>query len=316
MLTQASGTVITFATGVTAYLLGLRHAFDADHITAIDNTSRKILAEGRKPHSTGLFFALGHSSVVVLVTALLSLGMSVVASSLKDDHSAFHLLGSLIGGSVSGVFLILVAAMNAALLVSLVRVMKGIRAGTHDDTDIVTALDNRGLIARLLRPLTKSIDKPWKMYPLGFLFGLGFDTATSIALMVMASTSVLSGSSFWAALSVPLIFTSGMALGDSLDGILMTHAYSWALARPVRRVWYNLVVTAISVLAALIIGVPILAGVAVNSFHLDGPVLNFLASIPLDNLGYVLIGVFVAVWACFSLAWRIFKIEERYSRAA
>jgi high-affinity nickel-transport protein len=290
------GSGITLATGLTAYLLGLRHAFDADHITAIDNTTRKLMADGKKAHNVGFFFALGHSTVVITATALLALGVQWIGSEITNQTSVLHTVGNMIGGLVSGGFLVVVAVLNTVVLVALIRALKNVRSGKAGDEDVAHVLDTRGAIARLLRPVNRVIDKPWKMYPLGLLFGLGFDTASSVALMVMSSVSVLAGNSLLAAVSVPLIFTAGMALGDSVDGALMVRAYRWSGSVPVRRAQYNVAVTSLSIVAALMIGVPTLASVAVDSFGWHTPALDWLGGISFENIGFVLAAMFMSFW--------------------
>jgi nickel/cobalt transporter (NiCoT) family protein len=303
-LNTGAGSTITLSTGLTAYLLGLRHAFDADHITAIDNTTRKLVSEGRKAHSVGLFFALGHSTVVVAATVLLVAGAAWVGSAITTDTSAVRHLGGLVGGLMSGGFLLVMAALNSVVLVALLRSLRSVREGHASEGDISKVLDTRGAMSRLLRPVNRLIDRPGKMYVMGLLFGLGFDTATSIALMVMSSVGVLAGSSVWAAIAVPLTFTAGMALGDSLDGLLMQRAYTWATDAPVQRAQYNVAVTTLSIAAALAIGLPTLAGVSVTYLGWHQPVLELLSRVSFEYAGLALFVMFMSFWAVSFIVWR------------
>lgn len=287
--------VIGWGTGIAAYLLGLRHAFDADHIVAIDNTTRKLIGEGQRPNSVGLFFSLGHSSVVVLVSIFIVAGFSFAGDQLADENSALRQVGGTVGGVVAGLFLLLIGILNAISMRKMLQAYRQAQRTGGDMHQIEHELEHRGLLARLFAPLARTIDKPWKMYPLGLLFGLGLDTASSIGLMVLAGTTALAEGSLWVALSLPLIFAAGMALGDSVDGILMNHVYGWAQVDPAKRARYNLVVTGLSVVAALAVAVPVLAGVLVDRFGFN--LLNPLAGVNLDNVGYMLVGLFSATWA-------------------
>lgn len=281
-------------TGIAAYLLGLRHAFDADHIVAIDNTTRKLINDGKRPNSVGLFFSLGHSSVVMLASIAIVAGFSLAGNQLADEDSPLRQIGGTIGGVVSGTFLLLIAILNAITLRKMAQAYRLAKTTGADMHHLEHELEKRGLLARVFAPLARTIDKPWKMYPLGFLFGLGLDTASSIGLMVLAGTSALSGGSLWAALALPVIFAAGMALGDSVDGIFMNHVYGWAQVEPLRRARYNLTVTAVSVAAALVVSVPVLADVLVKRF--GAPFLEPLADVSLDNVGYALVTIFAAAW--------------------
>lgn len=286
---------IGWGTGIAAYLLGLRHAFDADHIVAIDNTTRKLIADGQRPNSVGLFFSLGHSSVVFLASVFIIAGFSFAGDQLSDESSTLRQVGGTIGGVVSGSFLLLIALLNSVTLKKMFKAYRIARSTGADMHALEHELEKRGLLARLFAPVAKAIDKPWKMYPLGFLFGLGLDTASSIGLMVLAGTSALSGGSLWVALAMPIIFAAGMALGDSVDGIFMNHVYGWAQVEPMRRAKYNLAVTSLSVVAALAVAVPVLSGVLVERFGYEP--LEIVAAVSLDNMGYVLVGLFAAAWA-------------------
>ena len=223
-----------FGTGVLAYTLGLRHAFDADHISAIDNTTRKLMADGKRPLSVGFFFSLGHSSVVFVLALLLNFGIKALQSQVQNDSSSLHHYTGLVGTSVSGAFLYLIAILNVVILVSIVRVFLEMRRGRYDQEELERQLDSRGLMNRFFGPLARRVDAPWKMYPMGLLFGLGFDTATEIALLVLAGGAVASGLPFYAILCLPILFAAGMSLMDTIEGTFMNFAYEWAFAEPVR----------------------------------------------------------------------------------
>jgi high-affinity nickel-transport protein len=312
-LSAGPGTGIGISAGILAYLLGLRHAFDADHVAAIDNTTRKLIADGQRPNSVGFFFSLGHSTVVFTASALIALGFATVGTQLADETSTLRQVGAAIGGLVSSGFLLALAGINLIVLIGVLRTFARMRTQPGSSTDVDTALASRGIMTRLTRPLARTIDKPWKMYPLGILFGLGFDTASSIALLGMAGTSAITGNSFWSVLALPIIFAAGMSLGDTADGVFMNRAYQWAFARPVRRAYYNIAVTAISVLAAITIAVPLLAGVLVHQFNATWPPLRVLAAIDLTNTGFVLVGLFALTWALSVAVWKFGRIEERWN---
>ncbi len=246
--------VFGWATGVLALTLGMRHAFDADHIAAIDNTTRKLAAEGKRPLAVGFFFSLGHSSVVFLLALLVGLGLSALTSQVEDQGSLLHVVTGIIGPSVSGLFLILIAIINILVTANIVRVFRRMRRGDFDESAFESELGKRGLLNRVFGRLGEQIDASWKIYPLGFLFGLGFDTATEVTLLVVSGSAVLAGLPWWAILSLPLLFAAGMCLFDTVDGILMNFAYGWAFITPARKVYYNVVITVMSVFIALVIG--------------------------------------------------------------
>src|SRR5580698_11230578 len=240
--------------GVTAYTLGMRHAFDADHIAAIDNTTRKLMADGQRPLSVGFWFSLGHSSIVFALAFMLSLGVKAVVGPVRNSGSSLHHYTGLIGTSVSGTFLYLIAAINVIILVGIVKVFRDIRRGVYDEETLEEHLNNRGLMNRILRPIMKSIDRPGQMYPVGMLFGLGFDTASEVALLVLASAGAAGGLPWYAILSLPVLFAAGMCLFDTIDGTFMNFAYGWAFSRPIRKVYYNITITTLSAVVAVFIG--------------------------------------------------------------
>lgn len=305
---------ITIGTGVVAYFLGLRHAFDADHIAAIDNTTRKLINDGQRPASVGFFFSLGHSSIVFTAVVLIALGLRTIGEQLADDTSALRIVGGTIGSLVAGGFLLLIAALNVNVFTNIFKTFLKMRHGHHDEAALERHLNNRGFLNRLLAPLARMVDKPWKMYPLGLLFGLGFDTATSVAMLALAGSAALTGNAIWAAIALPVVFAAGMSLGDTIDGIAMNQAYGWAMARPVRKAYYNLTITAVSILAAVLIAVPILASVLVERFGASG-LLEDIAAIDMENLGFALAGLFIALWGVSVAVWKYGRIEDRWNNS-
>ncbi|MEC3913437.1 HoxN/HupN/NixA family nickel/cobalt transporter [Nocardia sp. CDC160] len=301
--------------GVTAYTLGMRHAFDADHIAAIDNTTRKLMADGKRPVSVGFWFALGHSTVVVLLAAGIAAGARVATTLVDDDSSARKDLG-LVATLSSGTFLYLIAALNLVALAGIWRVFKAMRAGQFDEHELERHLDNRGFINRILGRLTRSITRPGQMYPIGLLFGIGFDTATEVTLMVMAGSGAAAGLPWYAIVCLPLLFASGMSLFDTLDGTFMNFAYHWAFSNPVRKVYYNLTITGLSIAVAFLIGTIELVGIVHDKLDLTDPITAWIAGIDLNNVGFVIVGLFVAVWAIALAYWRLAKVESRWSLTA
>lgn len=302
--------------GLTAYTLGLRHAFDADHIAAIDNTTRKLMADGQRPLGVGFFFSLGHSTVVFGLALLLSVGVKAVAGPVEDDSSALHHYTGLIGTSVSGVFLYLIAAINLVILVGIVRVFLRMRGGDYDETALEAHLNNRGALNRLFGRFTKSITKSWHMYPLGLLFGLGFDTATEIALLVLAGTSAVAGVPWYAILCLPVLFAAGMSLLDTIDGTFMNFAYGWAFSEPVRKVFYNLAVTGLSVSIALMIGTVQLTSALAEGLHLTSEPWRSITELDMNVVGYAIVGLFLITWIGAYAVWRLGRIEQRWSGQA
>ncbi|BBZ38520.1 HoxN/HupN/NixA family nickel/cobalt transporter [Mycobacterium conspicuum] len=308
-----------FGTGVglTAYTLGLRHAFDADHIAAIDNTTRKLMSDGRRPLAVGFFFSLGHSTVVFGLALLLATGVKAVIGPVQDDSSRLHHYTGLIGTGVSGVFLYLIALLNVVVLVGILRVFARLRRGEYDSeqdgAELERQLVNRGLLNRFLGRVTASITASWQMYPVGLLFGLGFDTATEIALLVLAGSSAAAGLPWYAILCLPVLFTAGMCLLDTIDGSFMNFAYGWAFANPVRKIYYNLTITGLSVAVALQIGSIELLGLFAGQLGWRGPFWDWLGGFDLNAVGFVVVGVFVLTWVIALLVWRYARIEEKWA---
>ncbi|MBZ3901557.1 HoxN/HupN/NixA family nickel/cobalt transporter [Streptomyces griseiscabiei] len=299
--------------GVTAYTLGMRHAFDADHIAAIDNTTRKLMGEGQRPLSVGFWFSLGHSSIVFALTFLLTLGVKALAGPVRDDDSTLHDITGWVGTTVSGTFLYVIAIINLVIMVGIWKVFREMRSGTFDEAALEERLNSRGFMNRLLGRLMRSITKPWQMFPLGLLFGLGFDTATEVALLVLAGSGAASGLPWYAILCLPVLFAAGMSLLDTIDGSFMNFAYGWAFSKPVRKVYYNLTITGLSVAVALLIGTVELLGLVAEKAHLHGAFWDWVAGLDLNVIGYVVVGLFVVTWAVALLVWRLARIEERWT---
>jgi high-affinity nickel-transport protein len=312
----ADGSVFGWGTAALAYTLGMRHAFDADHISAIDNTTRKLMADGQRPLGVGFFFSLGHSSVVAGLAILLNFGIAAVGSQLKDENSALHHYTGLIGVTVSGTFLMLIAILNLIVMVSIVKVFFKMRQGAYSEEELEKHLDSRGFFMRFFGPIAKRIDKSWKMYPLGLLFGLGFDTATEVGLLVLAGSSVIAGLPWWAIISLPLFFAGGMSLLDTIDGSFMNFAYGWAFSKPVRKVYYNIVITALSVGTAMFIGALELSQVIAQQLNLSGGYWDWAGGINLNSAGYIIVATFAVVWIIALAVWRYGKIEDRWHDAA
>jgi high-affinity nickel-transport protein len=318
--------VFTIGVGILAYTFGMRHAFDADHIAAVDNTTRKLMADNiekeavgvpraeiRRPLSVGFWFSLGHSTIVFLLALLLSMGVKALAGQVENDDSELHSVTGVIGASVSGAFLWILGILNLVVLVGIVRVFREMRSGRYDEAQLEDQLNKRGLMNRFLGGLTKSVRKPWHIYPIGVLFGLGFDTATEVGLLVLAGGAAVFNLPFWAILVLPVLFAAGMSLLDTTDGVFMNAAYGWAFAKPVRKVFYNITITAISVAVALIIGTIELVGVLADQANITSGPLSAIADIPLDYAGYGIVALFVAAWMVALAVWRYGRIEQKWS---
>ncbi|RDI99375.1 HoxN/HupN/NixA family nickel/cobalt transporter [Dyella solisilvae] len=286
---------VILATAFLAYTFGLRHAFDADHIAAIDNVVRKLIQEGRQPFSVGLFFSLGHSTIVILA----SVAIAATAAALKDRLDAFHSMGGLIGTAISSLFLLGIGIANLFILRGVWTVFeRGRRGGKIVDEDLDALLDGRGLLARLFRPLFGVVRRSWHMYPIGLLFGLGFDTASEIGLLGISATQAAQGMSVWTILVFPALFTAGMTLLDTTDSVFMAGAYGWAFIHPVRKLWYNLTITAASVVVALFIGGVQALGLIRDRLGLQGDFWNVVGRLNdhFGNLSFGVVGIFLAAW--------------------
>jgi high-affinity nickel-transport protein len=308
----ASG-VFGIGLGATAYTLGMRHAFDADHIAAIDNTTRKLLTDGQRPLSVGFWFSLGHSTIVFLLSLLLSLGVRALNGQVQNDSSTLHQATGVIGTAVSGTFLYIIGIINLVVLVGIIKVFMQMRRGSFDEAALEQQLNNRGFMNRFLNRVTKAVRKPWQMYPTGVLFGLGFDTATEVALLVLAAGAAAVALPWYAILVLPVLFAAGMSMFDTADGCFMNFAYGWAFAKPVRKVFYNITVTALSVAVALIIGTIELISILTNQLSIDSGPLAAIANVNLNNVGFFIVGLFVVTWVLALAVWRFARIEDRWT---
>ncbi|WP_305788705.1 HoxN/HupN/NixA family nickel/cobalt transporter [Symbioplanes lichenis] len=306
--------VFTVGVGVLAYTFGMRHAFDADHIAAVDNTTRKLMQENeRKPLSVGFWFSLGHSTIVFALAFLLSIGVKALAGQVSSQGSELHSVTGVIGASVSGAFLWILGILNLVVLLGIIRVFRAMRCGHFDEQELEDQLNKRGFMNRILGGLTRSVRKPWHIYPIGVLFGLGFDTATEVGLLVLAGGAAAFNLPFYSILVLPILFAAGMCLLDTVDGVFMNAAYGWAFAQPVRKVFYNITITSISVAVALIIGTVELIGVLDDQAHITTGPLAAIGSIPLDYAGYGIVALFVVSWLIALAVWRFGRIEQRWS---
>jgi high-affinity nickel-transport protein len=305
--------MFTVGIGITAYTLGMRHAFDADHISAIDNTTRKLMSAGKRPLSVGFWFSLGHSSIVFALALLISLGVRSLDGPVKHSGSSLHQVTGWIGTTVSGVFLYVIAALNILILIGILKVFRQMKSGRYDEAELERQLDSRGLMNRVFGRITKAVNKPSQMYPVGLLFGLGFDTATEVALLVIAGTAGAAGLPWYAILCLPILFAAGMSLLDSIDGSFMNFAYGWAFSKPVRKVFYNITITGLSAAVALVIGTIELGGLLAQHLNLSGSFWKWFENIDINLLGFLIVGMFVATWAVALSVWHLGHIEERWS---
>jgi nickel/cobalt transporter (NiCoT) family protein len=308
-----SAGIPTIGLGITAYTLGLRHAFDADHISAIDNTTRNLMAQGKRPLSVGFWFSLGHSTIVFALALLISLGVRSLDGPAGNDHSTLRQTTSSIGTAVSGGFLYLIAAINIVILLGILKVFREMRTGRYDEAALERQLNSRGLMNRVFGRLTKAVAKPRHMYPVGLLFGLGFDTASEVALLVIAAGAGTAGLPLYAILCLPILFAAGMSLMDSIDGSFMNFAYGWALSKPIRKVFYNLTITGLSVAVALVIGTIQVGGLISSELDLSGSFWSWFENVDINVLGFVIVAMFVATWTIALVTWRVGRIEERWS---
>jgi high-affinity nickel-transport protein len=298
---RLGGAAFSVGVGLTAYTLGMRHAFDADHIAAIDNTTRKLMGDGQRPLSVGFWFSLGHSSVVFGLALLLSFGVRTLAGQVTDGHSTLETLTGAVGTTVSGTFLFAIGLINLAMLAGVARAVRAVRSGRHSEAEIERMLAPKGPLSTLTKRLGRRITAPWQMYPLGLLFGLGFDTATEVALLFLAAGAAFGALPFYAILCLPVLFAAGMSLLDTLDGAFMAFAYGWAFARPARKLYYNLTVTGLSVAVALGIGsLELLSALGVTT-------------VGLGDVGYLVVGLFALTWVVAVAVWRLGRIEQRWA---
>jgi high-affinity nickel-transport protein len=311
---QVSSTqVFGVGLGLTAYTLGMRHAFDADHIAAIDNTTRKLMGEGKRPVSVGFWFSLGHSSIVFGLCLLLAAGVRALAGEVGSDQSTLHSVTGLIGTSVSGLFLYIIGVLNLVVLVGILRVFREMRSGHFDEGQLEQHLNNRGFMNRILGGATKAVRSPGQMYLVGVLFGLGFDTATEVSLLVLAGGAAAFALPWYAIMTLPVLFAAGMSLLDSIDGCFMNFAYGWAFSQPVRKVYYNLTITGLSVAVALIIGTIELTSILTDRLDITTGPLAAIGRADLNLVGYAIVALFVLTWVVALAVWRFGRIEEKWS---
>jgi len=303
-----------------AYTLGLRHAFDADHISAIDNTTRKVMNERQgtdkpRPFSFGFFFSLGHSTIVVAIGVGIIIAEKTVFAAVSNDGSGLEQFGGLFGTIVSASFLFLIGLLNVVILTGIVRVFRDMRRGQYDEAELERQLNNRGFFFRFFGRWMRAIDKEWQMYPVGVVFGMGFDTATEVALL--ATTALLASQHipWYAILCLPILFTAGMSLMDTTDGLFMNLAYGWAFFNPVRKVYYNLAITGLSVAICFFIGGIEVLGLLPSEIHSfpQGGFWGFMENFDINKAGFVIVGLFVVTWAAAMLVWRYGHIEERWT---
>ena len=295
--------------GFVAYMFGLRHAFDADHIAAVDDTVRFMLQKGKKPLSVGFFFSLGHSTVVLA----LAIGIAFAASAVKMQLPQLKNIGAVIGASVSGTFLWIIGILNLLVLLDILKIWQKAKSGTHSHAHLDLLLQKRGLLNRLFGGrLQKLMNHSWQMYPLGLLFGLGFDTASEVGLLAMTAGASAGNLPIPAVLCLPILFAAGMTVMDTTDGVLMCKAYDWAFLNPLRKIFYNITTTGLSVAVALLIGSIELLQVLITMLNLHGRLLDFLAELDFGILGYLIVGLFLAAWGMSVAVWKFGKIEQRY----
>jgi len=296
--------------GFVAYMFGLRHAFDADHIAAIDDTVRYMLQKGTKPLGIGFFFSLGHSTVVLCLT----IGIAFAAAAVKQELPALKNIGGVLGASVSGTFLWLIGILNFLVLLDILGVWNKAKTGHHDHRHLEQLLAQRGLLNRLFGGrLKKFVEHSWQMYPLGALFGLGFDTASEVGLLAMTAGASAGNLPMDAILALPILFAAGMSLMDTTDAVLMSKAYNWAFLNPLRKIFYNLTTTSLSIAVALVIGTIELLQVLIGMLDLHGPFLDAVAGLDFGTLGYVIVGLFLLAWGLSLAYWKFGRIEARYA---
>jgi nickel/cobalt transporter (NiCoT) family protein len=296
-----------------AYTLGLRHAFDADHISAIDNTTRKLMNEGKKPLSVGYFFSLGHSTIVIAIGAGIVIAEKAVYGAVSNNNSGLEQFGGIFGTIVSATFLYLIAFLNIVILAGIIAVFRKMRHGDFDEAELEQQLENRGFMYRLFGPWMKTITKEWQMYPVGVVFGMGFDTATEVALLATTALLATQALPWYAIMCLPVLFTAGMSLMDTLDGCFMNVAYGWAFFNPVRKVYYNLAITGLSVFICFFIGTIEVLGLLPQELHLTGSFWNWMANFDINKAGFVIVGMFVLTWVTALLVWKYGNIEQKWS---
>jgi high-affinity nickel-transport protein len=309
----SKGLGVGIGVAITAWLLGFRHAFDADHISCIDNTTRKLMADGKRPLGTGFFFSFGHSTVIVAVGVGITIAARAVFGAVVDPSSVYETAGGTIGTLLSAGFLYLIALLNLSVLAGIVKVFRQMREGAYDEQQLEAQLQARGLMYRFFGRFMRSINHTWQLYFVGLVFGVGFDTATEVVLLAATAYAAIQGLPYFAVLALPFLFSGGMMLFDTLDGAFMNFAYGWAFARPVRKVYYNLVITALSIGAAFIIGTIEILGLLTTEMHLHGAFWDLMANFNINLAGFCIAALFVTVWAAALIYWRFGQVEARWS---
>jgi nickel/cobalt transporter (NiCoT) family protein len=307
------GLGVGLGVAITAWFLGFRHAFDADHISCIDNTTRKLMADGKRPLGTGFFFSFGHSTIVVAVGVGITIAARVVFGAMVNPTSAYETAGGAAGTLLSAGFLYLIAVLNLIVLAGIFKVFRDMRQGSYDEQQLEAQLQARGLMYRFFGRFMKSINHTWQLYFVGLVFGIGFDTATEVVLLAATAYAAIQGLPYYAVLALPLLFSGGMMLFDTLDGTFMNFAYGWAFARPVRKVYYNLVITGLSIGAAFIIGTIEILGILTTEAHLRGGFWSVMANFNINVAGFCIAALFVGVWAIALAYWRLGNVEARWT---
>ena len=307
------GLGVGLGVAITAWFLGFRHAFDADHISCIDNTTRKLMADGKRPLGTGFFFSFGHSTVVVAVGIGITIAARAVFGAVVDPNSAYETAGGAIGTTLSACFLYLIAVLNLIVLAGIFKVFREMRNGTYDEEELEAQLQARGLMYRFFGRFMRSINHTWQLYFVGLVFGIGFDTTTEVLLLAATAYAAIQGLPYYAVLALPLLFSGGMMLFDTLDGTFMNFAYGWAFAKPVRKVYYNLVITGLSIGAAFIVGTIEILGILTTEANLHGAFWDTMANFNINVAGFCIAGLFVLVWAAALIYWRLGNVEDRWT---
>jgi high-affinity nickel-transport protein len=303
---------------ILAYTLGSRHAFDADHISAIDNTTRKLMADrqgvegARRPLSVGYWFSLGHSTIVVVIGVGLVIAEKAVYGAVSNNHSGLEQFGGVFGTIVSACFLYLIALLNIVILAGILKIFRSMRDGSYDEEELERQLNNRGLMFRFFGRWMKAITKEWQMYPVGVVFGLGFDTATEVALL--ATTALLASKAlpWYSIMCLPILFTAGMSLLDTLDGCFMNMAYGWAFFNPVRKIYYNIAITGLSVAICFFIGTIEVLGLLPTELHWKGPFWHFMENFNINAAGFIIVGMFILTFGSATLIWKYARVEEKW----
>jgi high-affinity nickel-transport protein len=308
-----SGLGVGLGVAITAWFLGFRHAFDADHISCIDNTTRKLMADGKRPLGSGFFFSFGHSTVVVAVGIGITIAARAVFGAVVDPNSAYETAGGAIGTTLSACFLYLIAVLNLIVLAGIFKVFRQMRGGAYDEQQLEAQLQARGLMYRFFGRFMRSINHTWQLYFVGLVFGIGFDTTTEVLLLAATAYAAIQGLPYYAVLALPLLFSGGMMLFDTLDGTFMNFAYGWAFAKPVRKVYYNLVITGLSIGAAFIVGTIEILGIVTTEANLHGGFWDTMANFNINVAGFCIAGLFVLVWAVALIYWRLGNVEDRWT---